>query len=98
MEKMTEKEMQKLKELQAKEKRVKRAEKQAEKEHIKYAENHKEELLKKWGIKDELQEIAKLYDCTKQELIAHITSDTQVNYYKRMPRKSTVTPRTDTIF
>ena len=80
LEKLTQKELETLRELSAKQKRIARAEKQ----FLSEADSRKEELLKRWGINDDLSFIADLYyGVSKEELRSFITSDNQVNYFKR---------------
>lgn len=79
MEKMTESERQKLKDLQAKAKRVERA----EKDFWANVEERKDEILAKYGQTDNrLEQIAAVYGCSVDELISYIISERQVSYYK----------------
>lgn len=84
MEKMTTAELKTLHDLQAKQKRVQRA----EKEFFEEADSRKEELLERWGITDRLAEAAEKIGTTPEELYDWITSEDQINYYRR---KHTVT-------
>lgn len=80
MEKLTPKEQEVLKALTAKAKRIERAEKQ----FLTDADARKAELLERWGMSDELDYIASVYyGITKDELRSFITSEQQVNFYKR---------------
>ena len=73
MEKMTASEKKMLRDLQAKEKRVMRA----EAEFLKEADSRKDELLKRWKMSDRLEQAAELVT-----LFAWITSDIQVRYFR----------------
>lgn len=78
MEKMTAAEKKMLRELQAKEKRVMRA----EMEFLKETDSRKEELLQRWKMSDRLEKAAALMDTDSDTLYAWITSDTQVRYFR----------------
>ena len=85
MEQFTEKEAQQLRELQAKQKRIQRQ----EKAFFEDADARKDELLARWGIsndtRSDLDQIADLYyGVSGCELRDWITSDRQVEYFKRM--------------
>ena len=103
MERMTEKERDKLRELQAKAKRVERA----EKEFFANVQERREEVLKflnadtmsdedreayeeEGRILDQLYNIADQYDVDVHELLAYIASDQQVNYYLNTHGQATV--------
>lgn len=79
IEKMTAKEKQMLRELQAKEKRVQRA----EAEFFKEADARKEELLERWNHPDRLQAAADLVGTDADTLLGWITSEPQVEYFRR---------------
>lgn len=79
MEKMTERELQQLKDLQAKQKRVQRA----REEFLKQVDEEKEELMKRWNMKDRLQVAAHKIGVEADTLFEWITSDAQVAYIKR---------------
>ena len=79
MEKMTAAEKKLLRELQAKEKRVMRA----EAEFLKEADSRKDELLKRWEISDRLEQAAELIGTDSDTLFAWITSDIQVRYFRQ---------------
>lgn len=79
MEKMTAAEKKLLRELQAKEKRVMRA----EAEFLKEADSRKEELLNRWKMSDRLERAAELVGTDSDTLFAWITSDVQVRYFRQ---------------
>lgn len=79
MEKMTEREKQMLRDLQAKEKRVQRA----EAEFFKVADARREELLRRWGVSDRLREAAALVGTDPDTLFAWITSEQQIDFFRR---------------
>lgn len=79
MEKMTAAEKKLLRELQAKEKRVMRA----EAEFLKEADSRKDELLKRWEISDRLEQAAELIGTDSDTLFVWITSDIQVRYFRQ---------------
>lgn len=83
MEKFTQKEMDALRNLQAKKKRIERYQKQF------YADvdAHKDEILDRWGMDTLLdlnQIAATYYGVSGWELRKWITSDRQVEYFKRV--------------
>ena len=77
MEKMTASEKKMLRDLQAKEKRVMRA----EAEFLNEADSRKDELLKRWKMSDRLEQAAELVGTDSDTLFAWITSDIQVRYF-----------------
>lgn len=96
MEKVSDKEIEEFKRLQAKIKRVKRQEEQ----FFKDVEERREEVLERLGVEEllddqkkviaqnqavvnELVKVAKLYGTTVPEVLKYIKSQTQVDYYKR---------------
>jgi len=79
MERMTDKELQQLRALQAKEKRVQRA----EAEFFKEADARRDELLDRWEKSDRLHEAAQLIGTDADTLYGWITSDEQVAFFKR---------------
>lgn len=96
MEKVSDKEIEEFKRLQAKIKRVKRQEEQ----FFKDVEERREEVLERLGVEglsddqkkviaqnqavvNELVKVAKLYGTTVPEVLKYIKSQTQVDYYKR---------------
>ncbi|MGM9946992.1 hypothetical protein [Floccifex sp.] len=95
METMTELERKQLKKLQAKAKRVSRQ----QKEFLEYADEHKDELLKRWNLSikkeislseslsnelsNKLNTIADIYGTNVNSLLDYISTDKQVNYFKR---------------
>ena len=95
METMTKAEKELLRKLQAKQKRVSRQ----EKEFLEYADAHKEELLGRWNLSDTKREIVsdnslqRLYEMMKhiaqkygtdiKTLTDYISTDQQINYFKR---------------
>ena len=79
MEKMTETELKTLRDLQAKQKRVQRA----EKEFLDEVDSRKEDLLARWEEKDRLAEAAEKIGTTPEELYEWITSEEQISYYRR---------------
>ena len=79
MEKMSEAELKQLRELQAKQKRVQRA----EQEFLKEADSRKDELLERWNVQDQLKQAADLIGTDKDTLFAWVTSDEQMAFYRR---------------
>ena len=78
-EKMTKKELEMLHALQAKQKRVQRA----EEEFFKEADSRRDELLERWGHPDRLQEAADRIGIDADTLYGCITSDEQIAFYQR---------------
>lgn len=78
-EKMTQKELDMLHALQAKQKRVQRA----EEDFLKEADSRRDELLSRWGQPDRLQEAADLIGTDADTLYGWITSDDQVAFFRR---------------
>ena len=78
-ERMTQKELDMLHALQAKQKRVQRAEEEVFKE----ADSRSDELLERWGHPDRLQEAADLIGTDADTLYGWITSDDQVAFFRR---------------
>ena len=61
---------------------------QREKKKLKeYVKTHKEEVIAWLELPDELQEIADLYGISKDDLKKHITSTSQIDYYKNFKDK-----------
>lgn len=79
MEKMSEAELKQLRELQAKQKRVQRA----EQEFLKEADSRKEELLERWNVQDQLKQAADLIGTDPNSLYEWITSEDQISFYRR---------------
>lgn len=96
MEKVSDKEIEEFKRLQAKIKRVKRQEEQ----FFKDVEERREEVLERLGAEElsddqkriiaqnqavvnELKKVAKLYGATVPEVLKHIQSQTQIDFYKK---------------
>lgn len=96
MEKVSDKEIEEFKRLQAKIKRVKRQEEQ----FFKDVEERREEVLERLGVEglsddqkkviaqnqavvNELKRIAKLYGITVLELLKHIQTPNQIDFYKK---------------
>lgn len=96
MEKVSDKEIEEFKRLQAKIKRVKRQEEQ----FFKDVEERREEVLERLGVEDlsddqkkviaqnqavvnELKRIAKLYGITVPELLKYIQTPNQIDFYKK---------------
>ena len=79
MEKMTEAEREKLKELQAKYKRVQREEAQ----FLKDADDNKEMLMDRWHLDDRLHRAAEMYGISADDLYAWITRQSQIDFYHR---------------
>lgn len=96
MEKVSDKEIEEFKRLQAKIKRVKRQEEQ----FFKDVEERREEVLERLGVEglsddqkkiiaqnqavvNELKRIAKLYGITVSELLKHIQTPNQIDFYKK---------------
>lgn len=72
----------------------KEAEEKADKEFFKQVKKRKDEVLKVLKIEEaaasgptlmeqQVIEIAEMYGCTVNELLAYISTDRQVNYYKK---------------
>lgn len=96
MEKVSDKEIEEFKRLQAKIKRVKRQEEQ----FFKDVEERREEVLERLGVEglsddqkkviaqnqavvNELKNVARLYGATVPELFKHLKSQTQIDFYKK---------------
>lgn len=79
MEKMTQAEKKMLRELQAKEKRVQRA----EADFYKEADLRKEELIERWEIKDMMKEAAEIVKTDPDTLFRWITSDSQISFFRK---------------
>lgn len=80
MTQLTTKERETLRKLQAKAKAAERE----EKKFLEQADARKDELLKRWGISDDLGDIARIYyDTDKQTLRRFITDSSRVEYFKR---------------
>lgn len=96
MEKVSDKEIEEFKRLQAKIKRVKRQEEQ----FFKDVEERREEVLERLGVEEwsddqkkviaqnqavvnELVKVARLYGATVSEVLKYIQSPNQIDYYKR---------------
>ena len=79
MEHMTQKELETLRNLQAKQKRVQRA----EEEFLKESDLRKDELIARWNIKDRLTSAAEIIGTDAETLYAWITSEPQVSYFQR---------------
>ena len=79
MERMSLKERKQLQDLQAKYKRVQRAEEQFYKD----ADEMKEQLIERWNLTDRLTQAAVIIGTDPDELYSWITSDAQIAYYRR---------------
>lgn len=79
MEKMTATERKTLRELQAKEKRVARA----EAEFLKEADARQLELIQRWNTSDRLADAAKIVGTDPDSLYEWITQPEQIDYYRR---------------
>lgn len=79
MERMSESELKQLRDLQAKQKRVQRA----ETEFFKEADLRKDELLERWDVSDRLADAAKMIDTDPSTLYEWITSEEQIAYFKK---------------
>lgn len=79
IERMSAKEKQMLRELQAKEKRVQRA----EAEFLKEADARKDELMDRWERSDRLNKAAEIIGTDADTLFDWITSAEQVAFFKR---------------
>lgn len=97
MEKVSDKEIEEFKRLQAKIKRVKRQEEQ----FFKDVEERREEVLERLGVEgllsddqkkviaqnqavvNELKKVAKLYEATIPEVLQYIQSPRQIDFYKK---------------
>lgn len=88
MEKMTTSELQMLKNLQAKQKRVQRA----EMEFWRHVEEEKSDILSRL-----LSDVVAKYGCTIDELIDYIKSDRQVEYYRRTHHVDEITDTDDEV-
>jgi DNA replication initiation complex subunit (GINS family) len=78
-ERMTQKELDMLRSLQAKQKRVQRA----EEEFFREADSRRDELLERWEKSDRLQEAADLIGTDADTLYGWITSDDQIAFFRR---------------
>lgn len=79
MERMSESELKQLRDLQAKQKRVQRA----ETEFFKEADLRKDELLERWEVSDKLAEAADMIGTDPDTLYAWITSEEQIAYFRK---------------
>lgn len=79
MERMSESELKQLRDLQAKQKRVQRA----EAEFFKEADLRKEELLERWDVSDKLAEAAQMIGTDPDTLYEWITSEEQIMYFRK---------------
>lgn len=79
MERMSESELKQLRDLQAKQKRVQRA----EAEFFKEADLRKDELLERWDVSDRLAEAADMIGTDPSALYDWITSEEQIAYFKK---------------
>lgn len=79
MERMSESELKQLRDLQAKQKRVQRA----ETEFFKEADLRREELLERWEVSDKLAEAAQMIGTDPDTLYAWITSEEQIAYFRK---------------
>lgn len=78
-EKMTKKELETLHALQAKQKRVQRA----EEEFLREADSRRDELMKRWGRSDRLTEAAERVGTDAGSLFDWITGPEQIAFYRR---------------
>lgn len=78
-EKMTKKELETLRALQAKQKRVQRA----EEEFLREADSRRDELMERWGQSDRLTEAAGRIGTDAEALFDWITSPEQVAFYRK---------------
>ena len=88
MERMTDAEKKQLNELQAKQKRVQRA----EAAFLRDADERKEELLRRWGVTDRLSEAATLIGTDPDALYEWIVRDDQVRYYRQHHQSASADP------
>lgn len=79
MERMSESELKQLRDLQAKQKRVQRA----EAEFFKEADFRKDELLERWSVSDRLADAAQMIGTDPSTLYDWITSEEQITYFKK---------------
>ena len=79
MERMSESELKQLRDLQAKQKRVQRA----ETEFFKEADLRREELLERWEVSDKLAEAAQMIGTDSDTLYDWITSEEQIMYFRK---------------
>lgn len=90
---MTQKELDTLRALQAKQKRVARA----EEEFMKEADARRDELLSRWGLSDNMQKAAEIIGTDADTLFDWITSDAQVAFFRRNhPHNATCAELSDT--
>lgn len=87
-EKMTKKELDTLRSLQAKQKRVQRA----EEEFLKEADSRRDELINRWGESDRLQEAAARVGTDADTLFDWITSEDQIAFFQRKHPQSVNSP------
>ena len=79
MEKMSDRELQMLRDLQAKQKRVQRA----EEEFFREVDSRREELLNRWNIQDRLSVAAERIGTDSDTLYEWIVSEPQITYFHR---------------
>lgn len=79
MERMSESELKQLRDLQAKQKRVQRA----EAEFFKEADLRKDELLERWEVSDRLADAAQMIGTDSSALYDWITSEEQITYFRK---------------
>lgn len=79
MERMSESELKQLRDLQAKQKRVQRA----ESEFFKEADLRKDELLERWKVSDRLVEAAEKIGTDADTLYEWITSEEELDYFRK---------------
>lgn len=79
MERMSESELKQLRDLQAKQKRVQRA----ESEFFKEADLRKDELLERWKVSDRLVEAAEKIGTDADTLYEWITSEEEIEFFRK---------------
>lgn len=79
MERMTETELKQLRDLQAKQKRVQRA----ESDFFKEADLRRDELLERWKVSDRLVEAAEKIGTDADTLYEWITSEEEIDYFRK---------------
>lgn len=92
MEHMTEKELEQLKSLQAKQKRVQRA----NEDFMKEADARKEELLSRWNAQDKWTKLAQRIGTDVDTLYRWVSSEKQIAFFKNSNMQHQVSDRQST--
>lgn len=86
---MTEKELEQLKALQAKQKRVQRA----NEDFMKEADARKEELLSRWGAQNKWAKLAQKIGTDEDSLYRWVSSEKQIAFFKNSNMQHQVSDR-----